>query len=202
MYLTLSDLQSMPSFSFPAVIPRLRSAMDTASAIIHCPKCPKENFTAIQNVQSLSALLTALGERFHRVLTEIDAEAARLEETGQKKPFRIGDNSAENAHLHTGTLNCPMGFDIQLEGKDWKKLAKQALRTEVLGGGCNKRPLVWLLEEMEKRQKRWHEDHDSNREERERMWGSHDECHNKGEEATCLKMIKQIRTMIGRMKWD
>ena len=74
--------------------------------------------------------MKAVVERFNKVLIEVDREALRLEETGQKKPYRIGDNNPALQHLHTGTLDCPMGFNIEIEGKDWKKLVKTALKTE------------------------------------------------------------------------
>lgn len=51
-----------------------------------------------------------------------------------------------------------MGFDIQLEAREWSKIVKTALRTEVWGGGSNTRPLVGLLSETEERQRRWHAD--------------------------------------------
>lgn len=199
MYLTITDLNSITNFSFPAVIPHLRQAMNTASAMIHCPKCPRENHGALQNMQSLALLLSSLAERFHKVLAEIDAEADRLQQSGSKKPFRIGDNSRENRHLHTGTLDCPMGFDIELEPKDWRKLAKQALKTEVLGGGCNMAPLSALLDELEKRQLTWHADETMQTPERTRMFGGHEgPCR----DAVCLKMVEQVRRMVVNMRWE
>ncbi|KAF2018910.1 hypothetical protein BU24DRAFT_488968 [Aaosphaeria arxii CBS 175.79] len=199
MYLTLSDLQSLKSFSFPAVIPELRKAMTTAAAIVQCERCPKESFTAIQNVQSLSALLSAIAERFHKVLVGIDAETERLERTGEKKLFRIGDHDPSLRHLHTGQMDCPMGFNVELESAVWKKLAKKVLKTEVHGGGSNPCPLVMLLEMMEKRQHKWHDDN-MNLQERERIFGAQNMC--KPGDATCLRMINQIRHMIDHMKWD
>ena len=199
MYLTLTELQTLSSFSFPAVVPPLRQAMSTASSIIHCDKCPKGTFSAIQNVQSLSALLAAIGERFHRVLFDIESEADRLERTGEKKPFRVGDNNPALQHLHTGTLDCPMGFNIQLEPKDWKALAKKALQTEVLGGGSNSTPFTTLLDQFEERQHRWHMNHD-NLEERIRIFGEHNMC--RPGDAQCVRTINQVRNMIAQMKWE
>ncbi|CAG5156996.1 uncharacterized protein ALTATR162_LOCUS4789 [Alternaria atra] len=100
--------------------------------------------------------MKAIVDRFNKVLIEVDREAVRLEETGQKKPYRIGDNNPALQHLHTGTLECPMGFNIEIEGRDWKKLVKTALKTEVYGGGSNPRPLLDLVKESEARQETWH----------------------------------------------
>jgi hypothetical protein len=157
MYLTLSELHSVNNFHFPQVIIPMRKAMSTLSEIIHCPHCPKEAFTATQNVTSIVALFKAILERFNKVICWIDAEAQRLEQTGEKKPYRIGDNNPALHHLHTGTLDCPMGFNIELEATDWKRLVKAALKTEVYGGGSNPMPLMDLLKEAEARQHKWHE---------------------------------------------
>lgn len=131
--------------------------MVTVSDIINCPYCPKDGYTAQQNVSSLSALFKAILERFNKAINWIDAEAKRLEETGEKKPYRIGDNNPSLHHLHTGTLDCPMGFNIELEAQDWKRLVKNALKTEIYGGGSNPLPLMDLIQEAESRQQRWHD---------------------------------------------
>jgi hypothetical protein len=199
MYLTLTELQTLPSFSFPAVIPPLRHAMNTTSSIIHCEKCPQGVFSTIQNVQSLSALLSAIAERLHRVLFNIEEEAERLERTGEKKPFRVGDSSPALQHLHTGTPDCPMGFNIHLDGKDWKALAKKALRTEVMGGGSNPTPFNGLLDQFEERQHRWHKS-DRNMDERKRIFGEHNMC--RPGDAQCVRTINHIRVMINQMQWD
>lgn len=199
MYLTLTELQTLPSFAFPAVIPPLRQAMNTASSIIHCEKCPQGTFSTIQNVQSLTALLAAIAERIHRVLFGIEEEAERLELTGEKKPFRVGDNSPQLQHLHTGTPDCPMGFNIHLDGKDWKALAKKALRTEVMGGGSNPTPFTDLLDQFEERQHRWHKS-DLNLEERKRIFGEHSMC--RPGDAQCVRSINHVRAMITQMQWE
>ncbi|KAF2637062.1 hypothetical protein P280DRAFT_472579 [Massarina eburnea CBS 473.64] len=202
MFLAVSELQSITSFAFPAIVPHLRSAASTANTIIHCEKCPLQAFSAIQNIQSLTSLLSSLAERYHKVLSEIEAEAARAEVAGEKKPFRVGDNSQENSHLHTGTLDCPMGFNVELEPRDWKRMCKTALKTEVLGGGGFQMPLAKLLDEFEKRQRRWHADKSMNSEERTRIFGAHDTCKGRGEMAMCLRMVHSVRKMIGTMKWE
>jgi hypothetical protein len=96
MFLTISDLQSLTNLSFPAVVPRLRQAMNTAAEIINCERCPQETFSSIQNVQSVAAVLSALAERFHKVLGEIDREAQDMENEKRKKPFKVGDANPEN----------------------------------------------------------------------------------------------------------
>ncbi|KAF2739952.1 hypothetical protein EJ04DRAFT_425731 [Polyplosphaeria fusca] len=200
LYLTLTDLQTMTSFSFPAVISPMRQAMSTASTIIHCEKCPRDTFSAIQNVLTLSSLFSAIASRFHKVLNEIEAEADRLEESGTKKTFRIGDTSPAHTHLHTNSLDCPMGFDIELDGSEWRRLAKKALKTEVLGGGSNPAPLKVLIDQFESRQTDWHFG-DRNYEERARMFGADNMCKGHGD-ANCLRMIESVKAMLRSMVWE
>lgn len=202
MYLSLTDLQSLNDFSFPAVITRIRPALATASTIVHCPKCPMDVFSAMQNIQSLNSLLGAIAQRFHKVLTAIDEEAARLEQAGEKKPFRVGDNSPQNAHLHTGTTDCPMGYDLNLDPQDWKKLAKLALKTEVLGGGHNPMPFMKVIEELEKRQTEWHFDTSNNCHERAKLFGAHNMHRHRNGEVACLRTIAQVRAMVESMDWS
>jgi len=194
----------MSSFAFPAVVAPLRRAMTTASTLLHCEKCPKEPFTAIQNVQSLSALLSALAERFHKVLNEVETEASRLENTNGKKLFRVSENNQGTTHLHTGGINCPMGFNIELEGKEWRRVVKKAVRTEVLGGGTNSVPLKLMLDLFEQRQRRWHTDHAQMPEPdaRIQMFGEQNVCASDGRDATCLRMVASVRSMIDHMRWD
>jgi hypothetical protein len=174
--------------------------MSALSDLIHCPHCPKESFSAIQNVQSIVAVFKAVVERFNKVLLEVDREATRLEDAGQKKPYRIGDNNPALFHLHTGTLDCPMGFNIELEPRDWRRLVKTALKTEVYGGGSNTRPLLDLVKESEGRQERWHSDKHSWSEELKQLHGQRLDC-----DATqgCEALgANHIRRTIDNLKWD
>ncbi|CAN9456838.1 unnamed protein product [Alternaria alternata] len=159
-----------------------------------------ESYSAIQNVQSIVSVMKAVVERFNKVLIEVDREALRLEETGQKKPYRIGDNNPALQHLHTGTLDCPMGFNIEIEGKDWKKLVKTALKTEVYGGGSNPRPLLDLVKESEARQESWHTKNHSWSDEMKQLHAGRPECDNSG---ACEALGAQhIRRAINNLRWD
>ncbi|EAT85738.2 hypothetical protein SNOG_07087 [Parastagonospora nodorum SN15] len=150
------------------------------------------------NVASIAALCKAIVERFNKVLLVIDAEAERLEQTGEKKPYRIGDNSAALQRLHTGTLDCPLGFDIEIGAQDYKRIAKMALKTEVYGNGSNPRPLLQLIKEAEDRQQRWHEDAEMNCVERAHMFGKQTP---EGAKKSCHALgSEHIRMMIDRLK--
>lgn len=136
------------------------------------------------------------------MLAGIDAEAIRLEQNQERKPLRVGDNSPENMHLHTGSPHCPMSYELRLEAQDWKRLAKQMLKTEVLGEGRNPSSLLGSLDELEKRQHRWHQDKAMQTEERAQLFGAGSMCRDKGEDALCLKMIGHVRIMVEQMNWD
>lgn len=139
-------------------------------------------------------------ERFNKVLLEVDAEASRLEQTNQKKSYRIGDNNPALFHLHTGNLDCPMGFNIDLEARDWKKLVKTALKTEVYGGGSNTRPLHDLLRESEVRQEKWHRDQSLWKEEMKHFPRQETDCDTtKGCEALGAD---HIRRAIDSLDWN
>jgi hypothetical protein len=190
----------MFTFAFPAVVHTQRNAMNIASTIMHCKRCPNELSTAIQNTQSLSALLFAIAERFHKILKAIDAEAEELERTGKRKPFRFGDSNPLMQHLHTGMPDCPLGFNIEMEGKDWKSLAKKVIRAEVMGGGSNPTPLNSLLDQFEQRQSKWHSDPET-LDERTSVFGEQNCCRHQGE-ATCVRLINSVRAMVANMKWE
>jgi hypothetical protein len=199
MYLTLSELQSIQSFAFPQVIIPLRKAMGVLSDLIHCPQCPKDTFSATQNISSIASLCKVIIERFNKVLMGIDAEAERLEQNGEKKPYRIGEANPALQHLHTGTLDCPMGFNIELEAKDWKRMVKTALKSEIYGNGSNPQPLLTLVEEAVKRQKRWHEDEEFYCAERRHLFGERNENAKKKCHALGADHIKHV---IGCLKWE
>jgi hypothetical protein len=171
--------------------------MDTVTNLINCPVCPREPFSAIQNVQSIVSLFKAIVERFNKVLYEVDAEAVRLEQSGLKKRYQIGDSSPELRHLHTGLPDCPMGFRIDIEPGDWRRLVKTALKTEMYGGGSNQRPLSLLLKEAEARQQRWHSEQEFQCDERTRMFGANQS------KTTCVALGSDfIKMSIQNLKWD
>lgn len=57
-------------------------------------------------------------------------------------------------HLHTGTLDCPMGYNILLDGAEWSKMAREAVRDAVHGSESGS--LEKLLGELIQRQNEWH----------------------------------------------
>ena len=199
-WMTLTELQAVTSFEFPQVVVPLRTAMTALADIIKCPQCPKNPFSAIQNIQSIIALMKAIVERFNRVLGHVDLEAARLEEAGHKRAYRFADPNPALAHLHTGTPECPMGFNIDLEAKEWKRIVKATLKTELYGNGSNPQPLLQLLNMCEMRQEVWHSDRTGWTDEMERLYGDKEE----GPVHGCCKALgaRDIRKWIDKLNWD
>lgn len=95
-----------------------------------------------------------------------------------------------------------MSFDVQLDPSDWKKFAKQGLKKEVFGTAQTNISLVGLVEAMDARQRRWHNDQSMHSEERMKMFGRHNSCKENGESATCLRMVHQIKKMVEAMDWE
>jgi hypothetical protein len=147
-------------------------------------------------------LLSAIAERYHRALATIDEEAEQLEKSGRKKDFRVGDMSVETLHLHTGDDNCPMGFHVELGAEEWKRLAKKVIKTEVLGKGSSRTPLIDVVEKMDERQNQWHTGTHVADPQREKIFGRCKGAVQGGGDVTCLRMVKQVRMMIDAMDWS
>jgi hypothetical protein len=157
LYISLSSLQALSSFGFPMTLPPIRLACNTAYGVLTCQQCPKDRNTAMSNLMLLTTLLTSIVERYDRILKQIDADAQQASNAGETVPFRMGENRPEYAHLHTGTLDCPMGFDIDLSPSEWRKLARKAIRADVLGPAPHGRQSISdIVDLFEQRQHQWH----------------------------------------------
>jgi hypothetical protein len=199
MYLTLSGLQTMSDFTFPMVLPLMRSACSTAYNVLRCEHCPLDRSTASSNLMLLTTVLTCVVDRYDRVLKDITLQADRAEQSGETIPFRMGENRPETAHLHTGTLDCPMGFDIDLSSREWRKLARKVVKADVLGPAPHGRQSVLdLVNLFEERQHQWHlrPDVEHLRAHYERLHGP---LHN---ENNCLKFVEVVRQHIRLLDLD
>ncbi|EMD00958.1 hypothetical protein BAUCODRAFT_118684 [Baudoinia panamericana UAMH 10762] len=158
LYLTLSTLSTLqPPLTFPFALHPLRAALQTASEVIDCDKCPKRFLTAVQNTQLLGTLLLSIAERYGKVLDSITAEAIRAETAGEGKRFRLADLNTPTSHLHAGGLGCAAAFSIGLSPAEWRGMGKKVVRAEVYGPGECCPHLVGVIERMERRQMRYHE---------------------------------------------
>jgi hypothetical protein len=190
MYLTLSSLQAQAEFNFPEVLPKLRSALATTTNVLKCEECPRQVTTAMQNVMLLTTLLTSVTDCYQKLISSIEVEAERVKESGETKNFRMGDNAPERMHLHTGTLDCPMGFDIELDGEEWRKLARKVVKADLEGSRSGTSSIMGLTDMLTERQKQWHSDPVR---EVARCSTTAEKSVPQDGEYSCLKMVDMIR---------
>ncbi|KAI9738703.1 MAG: hypothetical protein M1834_008208 [Cirrosporium novae-zelandiae] len=154
LYLSLSTLQSIKHPTFPSSLYGYRSASSTAANVLRCPQCPQNPMTRLQNVMLLGTLLPLIVYGYQQLLASIDREAS----SENPRSFRIGDSTPAHQHLHTGTPDCPLGLNIDLDPDDWRLLARKTIKKDILGNGNEdtQNGLLNLINEMEQRQRRWH----------------------------------------------
>ncbi|KAI9699106.1 MAG: hypothetical protein M1836_003295 [Candelina mexicana] len=159
LYLTLSSLQpyaaSSKTLMFPLPLLPMRKAIGTGYSVLRCPRCPSVFASSMQNLMLLGTLLQLLAVCFSNMLQSIDREAAALSAERGKRKFRMGDMSDGTAGMHTGTLDCPMAFEVELTASEWRTMAKKVVLHD-LRGPDGKGGLMGLLNSMEERQKERH----------------------------------------------
>ena len=195
LYLSLSSLQALAEFSFPMALVTIRPACNVAYSVLVCQQCPEDRNSAMSNLMLLTTLLTSIVERYDRVLKQIDIDTRRASAVGETIPFRMGDNRPDHAHLHTGTLDCPMGFDVDLSPSEWQKLARKVIRADVLGPAPHGRQSVSdMVDLFEQRQHQWHlrPEVENMRMQHARLNGN---CSTVGD-PTCLRFVQVIRDHI------
>lgn len=154
LYSALSSFQSLPPPSFPLTLGTLEKATTLSRDIVRCEECPKKHVWAVQNLMLLSTLFALIANEYSRLLAHIDERVAREETI----TLRMGERfSPETLHLHTGTSDCPMGFNLDLSGAEWGKITRKAIKQAVVGSDHSPREsLTGLIEKLEQRQIAWH----------------------------------------------
>ncbi|KAL8689689.1 MAG: hypothetical protein Q9218_004701 [Villophora microphyllina] len=196
LYAMLESFQSLPPPSFPSSRAPLLKATSLARAAIRCPMCPQDYPSALQNLMLLNTLLPLVVHGYASLLRHIEEQAAQ----GCKMTFRVGDLSQSAAHLHTGTLDCPMGFNIELESEEWSAMARKVVKQDVYGNAQNMDSLSGVVEELEQRQHIWHilrpfDTYDSNA-----VCQYQRPEEDSGDSRLCLRMVNQSRQAIKALK--
>ncbi|KAI9722210.1 MAG: hypothetical protein M1812_001682 [Candelaria pacifica] len=159
LYLTLSSLQpyaaSSTSLVFPIPLLPMRKAINTGYTVLQCTQCPSLFASSLQSLMLLITLLQLLAVCYSNMIQSIDREASALSDSGGRKKFRMGDMSDGTAGMHTGTLECPMAFEIELSANEWRTMAKKVVVNDVRGAD-GKGGLMGLLSSMEERQRERH----------------------------------------------
>ena len=190
LYSYLSSFQSLPIPSFPLTLGILEKATTLSRDIVRCKECPKTHGSALQNLMLLCTLLALIVNEYSRLIAHIDDRAAREGTI----TMRMGDTSPERMHLHTGTPDCPMGFNLELSGAEWRKMARKAVKQAVAGSDHAIRgSFTGIIEELEQRQRTWHT--------KSGQAEQHGQCKDCAQQepsdavgqSTCLHMVNNIR---------
>lgn len=152
LYAMLALFQSLPAPSFPSSRGPLLKATSLCRAVVRCPMCPQDYPSALQNLMLLTTLLPLVVHGYAKLLQHIHEQAAQ----GCAMMFRVGDSSQAAAHLHTGTPDCPMGFNIELDSDEWSAMARKVVKQDVYGNAQKVDCLLGVVEELEQRQHIWH----------------------------------------------
>ena len=189
LYLTLSSFQSLPPPSFPLTSGNLNIATKTARDVLRCPVCPTTFYSAFQNISLLGTLLPLIVMEYAKLLHCIDDKSAK----GESITFRMGDQNPAHRHLHTGTPDCPLGFNIELSAPEWRMTARKAIRQQVHGVKPGDESFSSLLDELEKRQHAWHETEYPHRGAGYAPVCTHDDD---TAERGCLRVVRSLRKSI------
>ncbi|GES65153.1 C6 finger domain protein [Aspergillus terreus] len=148
LYLCLSHLSSLAPFPISQhTVCSLYIGAKTAQRVLRCQTCPLKFATAMQNVMFTGTLLNVLGDTWLRV-SKADA-------------VELGKQTAPPAYVAHVAKNSPNPTET------WKDWLRQTVRSGVTGvpadpagsAKCADSPsLLSLIEEMENRQRSWHED--------------------------------------------
>jgi hypothetical protein len=198
MYLTLSDISATKDWAFPMQVHKLKVALQTTDSVIKCPTCPHETTSAMQNLMMLTTLLTTVTDCYRKILHTIDVEAARAEAAGTSIQYRMGDTNPERWHLHTGTNDCPMGINVDLDPPEYRMLARKVIKADVLGASNpsqNQTSILGLVKRLEERQHEWHNGV-SSAEMRAHFSRGGQECRPEAGDFTCLKLVGMIRNHV------
>ncbi|KAI4178232.1 MAG: hypothetical protein LQ348_005655 [Seirophora lacunosa] len=189
LYSMLISFQSLPSPSFPSSRAPLIRAINLARAVVRCPFCPRDFPSALQNLMLLTTLLPLVVHSYAQLLAEIQKQAAQ----GHRITYRVGDLAQAASHLHTGTADCPMGFNVELDSEEWAAMARKIVKQDIYGNAQSIDCLFSVVEELEQRQHIWH---------LLQSFSPHESCHNyqlgngHGHDVVCLQLTGRIRGAI------
>ena len=194
LYSTLSSFQSLPPSSFPFSMGALTKATVVARDACHCEECPTNYTSALQNLMLLSTLVPLIAHEYGKLLEHVDERASK----GGIITFRMGEKeqTLEQLHKHTFTVDCPMAFEMDLSAEEWRSMARKVIKSKVVGpSGMN---VLGVVDELEQRQLRWHEhpmliefQHGTNC--REHGPGN-------GQEHICMKLLSRARSSVEALK--
>ncbi|KAI2005324.1 hypothetical protein LOY97_000246 [Ophidiomyces ophidiicola] len=199
LYLCLSSISTLSSFPLSVhTLTTLYNAARTAKAVIFCEVCPRAFNTSMQNLMLLGTLLNVVAD-------------AWLVVSG-KDPEALGTVSVDPSHLSL------LPNDSELRREHWDKWLRNVIKHAVVGSSvppivqavqsqCMSTPsLLSLVEDLEERQRRRHEDLKAGREPMDALVKSsilsksyykEDDEH----DYFCLRVIGSVRKVIARFNF-
>lgn len=154
-YLLLEQLRVKSRLIAPDDLVILRGSVQKAIEILNCQECPSRYFSVIQNSVILGVVCMCIAECYARILDAIDAEEARLARNGEHKRIRIssiGDGIPCYLNPSDDT------FSAKVAPAEWRSLMRNIVKTEIYGVDDSAMCFMKLVELLELRQTRWHQD--------------------------------------------
>ena len=193
LYQTLSSFSSAPEAFFPYGISKLKRVTSTAWQALRCNNCAQSYANSLQNSSALNTLINLIITEYSKILKEIEERS----QTEDKIRFRVGEMYApETQHLHTGTVDCPMGITIDLTGSEWRTLARNAVRKEIFGERAGDECIAKLVDETKERQIRWHNKFAVEDGRHEHVMQLNENGEAEGFECTGMLYIKRLRELV------
>ncbi|KAL6236413.1 hypothetical protein BDW75DRAFT_206724 [Aspergillus navahoensis] len=191
LYLCLSHLSSLKPFPISQhTVCSLYISAKTAQSVIRCQSCPTKFDTGLQNVMFTGTLLNVIADSWLRVS---QAEACELGNQVAPPAYAAKMNSSPDVRVA------------------WNNYLRQLVRFSVIRGPMDsdaqtpcaqQAPSVLdLVEEMEARQRRWHESPDSHPLPSDQRLNSPSDqyCLNRDEQdLLCIRVAKSARNVIAK----
>ena len=196
IYLELSDLQLMREFAFPSALGLLQKAMNVAYYAIKCPVCPRDAFTAQQNLHLNITLLSSVAERFKKIVNAIRHDAAQLFEKDEIRNFQFCEASKCTYTASHITPDTSPTFDIELHATEWQQMALKVVKANCISSenrSVANITLQDLISQMEARQTHWHADKNMVK----RLSELYPECFATSpvNDFLCMRMLRSVRTI-------
>ncbi|KAJ5637368.1 hypothetical protein N7490_007247 [Penicillium lividum] len=191
LYLCLSHISSIASFPVnDHTLCSLYIAARTTQDVIRCEACPKNFSTGVQNVMFTGTLLTVVADAWLRVFNS--------------DPAQLGMQSAPPEYISRVQQSADAA---QL----WNSWLRQIVRRAVIGGPydptvssrCAAQPsLLSLINEVENRQRRWHEPSAHPFSENNPLQSLNGEQSAEEKELLCIRVVGSARAVISKFNFE
>lgn len=169
----------------PADMITLRECIESAREILMCPHCPKRFLSIIQNVSILGTLCFCITDCYSRILRSVDAEEQRAFNMNEQKQLEIRSSIFASVQGNDSAAS----FQVEMTPSQWKAFMRNTVKSEVFGVHGSREKCFWaFLDNLEDRQKHWHEMPDCDPTYRS-------DC-TPDNQPLCILTIKEVRKMV------